>query len=204
MQKPQAVSVVVDGTQMPHGLRHLAAVTTLMPQDPEIFADTIAFNIAFGMDADRADMIDAVEAARFASVLGRLPDGLETNIAEKGVNLSGGEKQRLALARGIFFARESSIILMDEPTSSVDTANERLIYSAVLRKFADRCLVSSIHKLHLLELFDCIYVLDNGRVVESGTFSELLAKNGQLAAMWRNYQVVSAGDGLGLSNVAVL
>ena len=204
LQKPQAVSVVVDGTQMPHGLRHLAAVTTLMPQDPEIFADTIAFNIAFGMDADRADMIDAVEAARLASVLGRLSDGLETNIAEKGVNLSGGEKQRLALARGIFFARESSIILMDEPTSSVDTANERLIYSAVLRKFADRCLVSSIHKLHLLELFDCIYVLDNGRVVESGTFSELLAKNGQLAAMWRNYQVVSAGDGLGLSKVAVL
>jgi ABC-type multidrug transport system fused ATPase/permease subunit len=119
--------------------------------------------------------------------------GVDTNIAEKGVNLSGGEKQRLALARGLFFARDSQLILLDEPTSSVDTYNERLIYTSVLSKFKDKCLVSSIHKLHLLDLFDRIYVLEGGKVVESGDFYQLLKRNGALARMWKHYQVGS-GD----------
>ena len=193
LQKPESVEVYVDGEKLDQGLRHLAHSTTLMPQDPEIFADTIRFNITFGMEASDEEVMFALKCARFDGVLARLPLGLETNIAEKGVNLSGGEKQRLALARGIFFAKESSIILLDEPTSSVDTANERQIYSSLLKQFSDRCLISSIHKLHLLELFDVIYVLANGRVVESGSFETLLEDDGLLAEMWRNYQV-SGGE----------
>src|SRR5262249_36539029 len=133
----------------------------------------------------------AVKAARFEEVLARLPQGLDTNIAEKGINLSGGEKQRLALARGIFFARDSDILLLDEPTSSVDTANERAIYNNVLTRFRDRCLISTVHKLHLLELFDIVYVLDNGKVVEAGTFKQLIEADGKLAHLWRSYQAAS-------------
>lgn len=155
-----------------------------MPQDPEIFADTIRFNITFGIDAKEEDIAEATRLARFDSVLARLPNGLETNIAEKGVNLSGGEKQRLALARGIFFAQESDIVLLDEPTSSVDLQNEHMIYENILSKFGDKCIVSAIHKLHLLDMFDHIYVFDDGRIVEQGDLKSLLQNNGPLAELW--------------------
>ena len=190
------VKVLADGVALKHRLHHLADCTTLMPQDPEIFADTIRFNIAFGMEASDDEIMQAVRAARFEEVLARLPKGLDTNIAEKGINLSGGEKQRLALARGFYFARGSDILLLDEPTSSVDTANERVIYNNLLGKFRkERCVVSTIHKLHLLEMFDVIYVLDNGKLVEVGTFQELIAGNGKLAQLWKNYQAASATGG---------
>jgi ABC-type multidrug transport system fused ATPase/permease subunit len=194
LDNPLSVSVTADGVELPEKLGHLSGVTTLMPQDPEIFADTIRFNIAFGMEASEEEIVDCVKAARFDEVLSRLPRGLDTNIAEKGINLSGGEKQRLALARGIFFARASDIILMDEPTSSVDAANERLIYERILSSFRDRCLVSTVHKLHLLELFDIVYVLDQGEVVESGSFKELIEANGKLASLWLSYKAASATD----------
>lgn len=198
VQTANDVEVICDGAVLPGKLAHLSHSTTLMPQDPEIFADTIKFNITFGFEAAEEDIMKAVRIARFEDVLSRLPNGLETSIAEKGVNLSGGEKQRLALARGVYFARSSDIVLLDEPTSSVDTYNERQIYESVMETFADKCIVSSIHKLHLLEMFDMIYVFDNGQIVESGTFAELTASGGRLAEMWKNYQVsdtiVVSGD----------
>ncbi|HEY9676470.1 MAG TPA: ABC transporter ATP-binding protein [Drouetiella sp.] len=190
VQTAENVHLHCDGKTLPGKLAHLSHATTLMPQDPEIFADTIGFNITFGIENSPEEFEDAISIARFDPVLNRLQDGLETNIAEKGVNLSGGEKQRLALARGVYFARTSDIVLLDEPTSSVDTYNERRIYEGVLDTFKDKCVVSSIHKLHLLEMFDNIYVFDNGKLVESGSFSELIAKGGHLAGMWKNYQVV--------------
>ena len=191
LQSATSVDVRADGIPLEHKLRHLAGTTMLMPQNPEIFADTIRFNITFGMDADDDQVIGAIRAARFETVLSRLPDGLETNIAEKGVNLSGGERQRLALARGIFFTRRSEIILLDEPTSSVDTDNERRIYTTLMTRYRDRCLVSSIHKLHLLELFDTVYVFQDGKIVETGSFAELVEANGVLARLWQNYQSTS-------------
>ena len=192
LQQADQATVQCDGIEMAGGLRHLMSHTTLIPQDPEIFADTIGFNINFGLDADHLAVAHAIEMSRFKPVLERLPNGLETNIAEKGVNLSGGEKQRLALARGVFFARESDILLMDEPTSSVDTLNERMIYGSVLSSYADKCIVSSIHKLHLLEMFDEIYVFSNGSLVEHGSFQALVDRGGKLASMWRNYQATGA------------
>jgi ATP-binding cassette subfamily B protein len=183
MQQPDRVKLFCDGAEHPHQLRHLAEITTLLPQDPEIFADTIRFNITFGLDATEQQIDVAIRMARFDPVLARLPDGLETNIAEKGVNLSGGEKQRLALARGIFFAKDSDILLLDEPTSSVDQQNERLIYSEILHRFKEKCIVSSVHKLNLLDLFDEIYVFSDGRVIERGSLNELLMKGGYLAEL---------------------
>ncbi|MEZ4536401.1 MAG: ABC transporter ATP-binding protein [Cyanobacteriota/Melainabacteria group bacterium] len=149
-------------------------------------------NVTFGLEAHETPCLEAIELARFAPVLARLSRGVATNIAEKGVNLRQA-KQRLVLARGLFFARDSELVLLDEPTSSVDTYNERLIYTGVLNRFRDKCLVSSIHKLHLLDLFDQIYVLDGGKIVESGEFYSLLKSDGALARMWKQYQV-GAGD----------
>jgi ABC-type multidrug transport system fused ATPase/permease subunit len=201
LHNADSVQVLCDGKELPHGLSDLAERTTLLPQDPQIFADTIRHNVSFGLEAGEEKITQAIELARFEKVLARLPRGLDTDIAEKGVNLSGGEKQRLALARGIFFARDCELILLDEPTSSVDTYNERIIYNNLLNCFRSQCLVSSIHKLHLLNLFDEIYVFDDGCVVENGTFQELLARNGQLAGMWHNYQ---SGAGACASSMTTL
>lgn len=187
MQSADRAVVVCDGQQLPQGLSHLASVTTLLPQDPEIFADTIKFNINFGIDSSSDALDHATGLARFEPVLARLPLGLGTNIAEKGVNLSGGEKQRLALARGIFFARESDIVLLDEPTSSVDPHNERIIYSNIMKEFPNKCIISSVHKLNLLDLFDYIYVFDDGRIIEEGDLQTLLSGSGKLASLWRKH-----------------
>jgi len=177
------VQVDVDG-EIFQRLDVLSGISTLIPQEPEIFENTIGYNITAGV-ARRGEEIDiATELARFDSVLARLPHGYETSIKEKGVNLSGGEKQRLALARGIFAASESSLILLDEPTSSVDPTNERQIYENLFRHFASRCIISSIHKLHLLPLFDWIYLIDNGRIVEQGGLESMLQQNGRFARLW--------------------
>lgn len=188
------VEVRCDCECLPGKLAHLSSATTLIPQNPELFTDTIRSNVTFGLEANEAELLKAIALAQFSSTLARLPKGLDTNIAEKGVNLSGGEKQRLALARGLFFARDSDILLMDEPTSSVDTLNERLIYSNVLSAYADKCIVSAIHKLHLLDMFDYIYLFANGSVVEHGPLRALLDQTGSLSEMYAAYQLAHASD----------
>lgn len=183
-------TVLVDGVKSADGLRILSSCTTLMPQDPEIFNDSVKNNVCFATDASTGDIMEAVKLARFEGVLARLNKGLETNVQEKGVNLSGGEKQRLALARGLFFAKDSEIVLADEPTSSVDAENERAIYENMISACREKCLVSSVHKLNLLDLFDYIYVFADGRVVEHGTFAELREKDGNLSKVYKaNYQL---------------
>lgn len=165
--------ITCDGAPLRHGLRTIAEHVTLLPQDPEIFANTIEYNITVDTKQSRRELLEDIELARFSSVVKGLPNGLRTDISEKGINLSGGEKQRLALARGIFAAKQSDIILLDEPTSSVDPGNERAIYEGIFRRFSDRCIVSSIHKTHLLPLFDYVYVFENGKVVREGKSSEV-------------------------------
>ena len=174
---------------MPDGLSHVAHRATLIPQEPEIFADTIRFNVAMGIEARDAEILWSLERARFAPVLKRLSKGLETNIAEKGVSLSGGEKQRLAVARGLFFVNESEseIVLLDEPTSSVDIYNERLIYQALLKEFRELCVLSAIHKFNLLPLFDEVLVFAHGELVERGSVDELLATDGEFVRLWRTF-----------------
>ena len=186
---PQHAEVVCDGVRMEYGIRHVAHHSTLIPQDPEIFANTIRFNVTMGVAADEAEVRQALRLARFEQVLARLPRGLDTNIAEKGVSLSGGEKQRLALARGLFFVRESGsdIVLLDEPTSSVDIFNEKLIYEGVLREFCGYSLVTAIHKFSLLHLFDEVLVFAEGRLVERGDTDYLLTLGGEFRRLWDTF-----------------
>jgi ATP-binding cassette, subfamily B, bacterial len=183
----QHAQVFVDEERQPRVITVLPQLVTLIPQDPEIFENTIRYNITTGMEHGSDDLQQAMESACFLPVLNGLQAGLETDIRERGVNLSGGQKQRLALARGIFAARTSSILLLDEPTSSIDSSTERRIYENLFALFGDAAIVSSIHRLHLLEMFDWIYVMDNGAVVEEGRFEQLLEKQGAFARMWKQY-----------------
>lgn len=187
LYEPQTVMMTFDGMQY-DALNSLYDKTTLIPQDPEIFENTIYYNITVGVDYEESAIQEALRISRFDRVLKRLPHGLDTDVREKGVSLSGGEKQRLALARGILAASNSSIILMDEPTSSVDAQNEIHIYENVFNHFEGRAVISSIHRLHLLNQFDQVVVMDHGKIVQMGSFEDLKKQPGLFQTLWDKYQ----------------
>ncbi len=184
---PEHAHLIIDNVTF-DTLEPLQAITTLIPQDPEIFENTILFNITLDVEANETEVQTAVQLAGFADVLAALPNGLATDIREKGLNLSVGQKQRLALARGLFAARFSSVILMDEPTSSVDLPTEKQILSGVIGAFPDAAMMVSLHRLHLLPKFDRIIMLEQGRVVASGATAELLNSDGPVRELWQAYQ----------------
>jgi ABC-type multidrug transport system fused ATPase/permease subunit len=176
----------VDGSVRPD-LRDLGAIAMIVPQEPEIFESSIGQNITLGVEHDAEAIARACNIAEFTPVLAHLPSGLSTGIAERGVNLSGGQKQRLALARGILAAADSSMILLDEPTSSLDLETEARIYDNLLRAFPRACIVSAIHRLHLLPRFDKIVLMADGRVVDAGPLGDLLARQPGFRAQWDDY-----------------
>jgi ABC-type multidrug transport system fused ATPase/permease subunit len=183
---PSSVKLTIDDVTF-NSLEPLQAITTLIPQDPEIFENTINFNITMDLPADIEEINQVVKLAEFSNVLATLPEGLKTDIREKGLNLSVGQKQRLALARGLFAARYSSLILMDEPTSSVDLPTEKEILTNVINVFPDAALIISLHRLHLLPHFDSVIMLQNGKVVASGSISKLLNHPGPVFDLWQGY-----------------
>ena len=185
LHPPLTATVTLDG--QPSDLAALSGSSTLVPQDAEIFENTVRYNVTCGI-ADETGLDEAVERACLGPVLELLPNGLDTDIRERGVNLSGGQKQRLALARGLFAARDSSILLLDEPTSSLDPVTEAIVYDRIFAGLPDACIVSSVHRLHLLSRFDHIYVMDKGRIVEEGSFAELTTRDGPLNRMWAAQQ----------------
>lgn len=175
------------GTETPQALLdRINEAVTLFPQEPEIFENTLAYNITLGLPFPEEEILKVCESAHFTEVIKQLPQGLESDIREKGVNLSGGQKQRLALARGILAARDSDLVLLDEPTSSVDPRTEALIYEGLFNAFADKAIISSIHRLHLLARFDYVYVLHQGRIVSEGTFEHLRDNDPHFQEMWRH------------------
>lgn len=186
-QPESGASLIVDGKSSP-GLDLIAGDVTLFPQEPEIFENTIAYNITLGLPCDDNELADICKAVHFTEVLAQLPKGLQSNIMEKGVNLSGGQKQRLALARGLFAAKESQVILLDEPTSSVDPKTESRIYERMFAELADKVVVSALHRLHLLTRFDYIYVLSQGRVIAEGTLPELLETSAAFRELWAHQE----------------
>ncbi|SFM90829.1 ABC-type multidrug transport system, ATPase and permease component [Chitinophaga sp. YR627] len=174
----------VDGKS--YDMDTLNETVTLFPQEPEIFENTIAYNVTLGLPFSEADIEEVCEGAHFTDVISQLPLGLESDIREKGVNLSGGQKQRLALARGILAARESEVVLLDEPTSSVDPKTEVMIYTKLFKAFADKAVISSIHRLHLLTHFDYVYILQQGKIVGEGTFEHLKEHSPIFQELWKH------------------
>lgn len=183
---PSSVVLKIDALRF-ESLEPLKAITTLIPQDPEIFENTVGFNITLDLPASDEDILQVAKLAGFDSVLDTLPDRLNTDIREKGLNFSVGQKQRLALARGLFAARYSSLILMDEPTSSVDLATEKSILAGIIQAFPDATMIVSLHRLHLLPEFDAIIMLKQGKVTASGPAVELLHNPGPVRDLWLSY-----------------
>jgi ABC-type multidrug transport system fused ATPase/permease subunit len=180
----QGMELTVDGK--PYDLDTINETVTLFPQEPEIFENTIAYNVTLGLPFSEAEIMEVCESAHFTEVIKHLPQGLESDIREKGVNLSGGQKQRLALARGILAARQSDVVLLDEPTSSVDPKTEAIIYNKLFKTFEDKAIISSMHRLHLLSQFDYVYVLQQGRIVDEGTFEHLRQNSPIFQELWKH------------------
>lgn len=201
LYEPDSARFNVDGAALP-GLRHLGAAATLIPQDPEVFEASLAYNLSLGREDDPASVRRACDVARFTPVLETLPRGLETVVSERGVNLSGGQMQRLALARGVLAAQASSIVLLDEPTSSIDPVTEGLIYENLFETFRDACIVSSIHRLHLLPRFDLVVLMAQGRIVDSGPLADVLARQPALRAMCEGASQRPAPEPIGAEPLA--
>lgn len=187
---PESDLLVQADGQLVGGMNAIADTVTLFPQEPEIFENTIGYNITLGLPFTDDEIMQVCQTAHFADIVRHLPQGLETSIQEKGLNLSGGQRQRLALARGVLAARSSEIVLLDEPTSSVDPRTEFAIYHNMLSQFSDKVVVSTLHRLHLLPMFDYIYILRDGRVVDEGTFVDLRQRSVIFGEMWAHQKEV--------------
>ena len=146
-------------------------------QDNFLFNGSVKENLIIASrEASEEDIWRALEAAQAANFVKSLPNGLETNVGERGVKLSGGEKQRLAIARAIL--KNPPILVLDEATASVDNETEELIQQALNTLLQDRTAIVIAHRLSTIQKADCIYVLDNGEIVEKGSHHELLQKKG--------------------------
>ncbi len=184
---PRQVKLYLDGKLLKHGFKAISPDIALIPQDPEIFSTTIKENITLGVNHSLSYIKKFTDLACFTEVAERLPKKLDSSIVEKGVNLSGGEKQRLALARGLMACEDKAIVLLDEPTSSIDLKNELTIYQNIFEKFKNKTIISSVHRLHLLYLFDQIYFFKEGKIIISGSFNELLKKSPDFQEIWEKY-----------------
>lgn len=187
LYEPQTYSLFLDGKKLTNGFNAISSEIALIPQDPELFATTIRKNIALGVDRSLNEIKKFTDLACFTTVANRLPKKFESSIVEKGVNLSGGEKQRLALARGLLACVDKSLILLDEPTSSIDYKNELTIYHNIFGQFKNTTIISSIHRLHLLPLFDAIYIFAGGKIVAAGSFTELQTNSSHFQKIWSKY-----------------
>jgi ATP-binding cassette subfamily B protein len=155
----------------------------IVPQDTVLFNDTIRYNIKYGrMTASDAEIEEAARLAQIEPFIRRLPDGFKAMVGERGLKLSGGEKQRVAIARTIL--KNPPILLLDEATSALDTHTEREIQSALREVSRNRTTLVIAHRLSTVIDADQILVLDQGCIVERGRHEELLALNGAYAAMW--------------------
>ncbi|UWR21338.1 ABC transporter ATP-binding protein/permease [Sulfitobacter sp. S190] len=159
----------------------------VVPQDTVLFNDTIGYNIAYGRDgATQADVEDAARAAQIHDFITRLPDGYDTTVGERGLKLSGGEKQRVGIARTLL--KNPPILLLDEATSALDSETEHEIQDALRQAGRGRTVLTIAHRLSTVAEADRIVVLEQGEVVEQGTHDELLAREGRYAQLWQRQQ----------------
>ena len=163
------------------------AAIGVVPQDTVLFNDTIYYNIAYGRpEATRPDIENAARVAHIAEFIARLPDGWETTVGERGLKLSGGEKQRVSIARTLL--KQPPILVFDEATSALDTRTEKAIQAELSEIARNHTTLVIAHRLSTIVDADEILVLEQGRIVERGTFRELLSANGKFAEMWRLQQ----------------
>jgi subfamily B ATP-binding cassette protein MsbA len=152
-----------------------------------LFDDTIRENIRYGrLNATEEEIIDAAMAAAAHDFITDLPDGYDTQIGQQGLKISGGQRQRIAIARAIL--KNAPILLLDEATSALDTISEKQVQLALEYLKKGRTTIVIAHRLSTIETADLIYVVSDGRVKESGSHSELLAKGGEYAQLYEQYK----------------
>ncbi len=156
---------------------------SLVSQDVMLFNDSIRANLTYGGDYTEEQINDAAEAAHVMDFVRELPAGLDTPVGERGSLLSGGQRQRVAIGRALL--KDAPILILDEATSALDTQSERRIQDALRHLMKDRTTLVIAHRLSTVEGADRIIVLDQGRIVESGTHAELLSRNGHYAVLHR-------------------
>jgi ATP-binding cassette subfamily B protein len=155
----------------------------IVPQDTVLFNDSLRYNVAYGRpDAGETEIEAAARAAQLSAFIGSLPLGWETPVGERGLKLSGGEKQRVAIARMLL--KNPSVLVLDEATSALDSRNEAAIQEALRAVAAHRTTLVIAHRLSTIIDADQILVLDAGRIVERGRHDELLARGGRYAELW--------------------
>ena len=170
-------------------LKTLRSNFSIVTQDAILFDDTLRNNITYASTSavDEERLKQVCDAAHVTEFLSRLPDGLNTLIGERGTRLSGGQRQRIAIARA--FYKNAPILILDEATSALDTHSERLVQQATQALKEGRTTIVIAHRLSTIENADCIYVMDQGRIVESGNNEQLINKNGYYARLWQAQQL---------------
>ena len=180
----QEGSVEIDGLDVRRiKLESLGEAIGVVTQETYLFHDTVRRNLLYGKpDATEEQLIAAARAANIHDRIAELPDGYDTIVGERGYKLSGGEKQRLAIARVVL--KDPRILILDEATSSLDTTSERLVQSALEPLMKGRTTIAIAHRLSTILSADVIFVMDRGRIVEQGTHDELLARGGLYAKVY--------------------
>jgi ATP-binding cassette subfamily B protein len=176
--EPDRGQILVDGKDMKSiDLKSYRRFLSVVPQMPLLFTGTLRDNIAYGMEnATDEEIMAAARAANLGSMIEKLPNGLDTMLEEHGANLSGGQRQRIAIARAVI--RNPKMIILDEATSALDVVSEKEIQNALERLVKDRTTFVVAHRLSTIKNADRIVVLERGRIVESGTYEELMEKQG--------------------------
>jgi ABC-type transport system involved in Fe-S cluster assembly fused permease/ATPase subunit len=189
-----AGSITIDGQDLRDVTQDsLRRAIGVVPQDTVLFNDTIRYNIAYGRpDAGEAEIEEAARLARIDDFIRRLPDGYRTRVGERGLKLSGGEKQRVAIARVIL--KRPGILIFDEATSALDTRTEQEIQASLREVSSDRTTIVIAHRLSTIVDADEILVLSEGCVVERGRHAELLGRGGHYAAMWARQREAAARE----------
>ncbi|MEM9931255.1 MAG: ABC transporter ATP-binding protein, partial [Bacteroidota bacterium] len=158
--------------------------TTLIPQAPEIFEDTLRNNLTMNLERTPGELEKAIYVSALEDVIQQADQGLDTFLAEGGANLSGGQRQRLSIARGILAADTSTLLLLDEPTSSLDPTTEISVYERLFAAFPEKTIVSTLHRLHLLRFFDYVYYMEEGRIQAEGKLADLLERSAAFREMY--------------------
>ncbi|MGB1999889.1 MAG: ABCB family ABC transporter ATP-binding protein/permease [Candidatus Puniceispirillaceae bacterium] len=186
-------AVLIDGQDVRDVTQHsLHQAIGVVPQDTVLFNDTIYYNIAYGREfATRDEIIIAAKDAQIHDFIVSLPDGYDTRVGERGLKLSGGEKQRVGIARTLL--KDPPILLLDEATSALDSETEYEIQEALERAGQGRTVIMIAHRLSTVSNADVILVLEKGVVVEAGTHQELLERNGRYLDLWTLQRAEQAG-----------